>query len=165
MGNGFSHVGVATLDMDATIGFYEDILDIPRVAEQKTRIKEGGMLRQVYFEVGEGQFIVFMEPRRISGIPADFDTGINGALGLPGGMYHLALKVLSLDDLETARKTIESHGVEVSPVIDLGHAKSIFLSDPNNIQLELCCDIRAFEESDLHQEAEASIALPDDAAD
>ena len=165
MGNGFSHVGVSTLDMDRTIGFYEEVLGIPRVAEHKTRIREGGVLRQVYFEVGEGQFIVFMEPRDISGIPAEYDTGINGALGLPGGMYHFALKVLSLEDLEAQRRKIESHGVEVSTVIDLGHAKSIFLTDPNNIQLELCCDVRSFNESDLHLESEASIALPDDAAD
>jgi glyoxylase I family protein len=165
MGNGFSHVGVSTLDMDATIRFYEDVLGLPRVAEQKNRIREGGMIRQVYFEAGPGQFIVFMEPRGIRGIPAEYDTGINGALGLPGGMYHVALKALSLEDLEAQRRRIERHGIEVSGIIDLGHAKSIFLSDPNDIQLEICCDVRAFEASDLHQESEASIALPAGADD
>ncbi|MEJ2645656.1 MAG: VOC family protein [Gammaproteobacteria bacterium] len=161
MGNGFSHVGVSTLDMDATIRFYEDVLGLPRVAEQKTRIREGGMIRQVYFEAGPGQFVVFMEPKGISGIPAQYDTGINRALGLPGGMYHVALKALSVDELEARRSRIEGHGVDVSEIIDLGHAKSIFLSDPNGIQLEICCDVRRFEAADLHQESEASIALPD----
>lgn len=159
MGNGFSHIGVSTLDMPATIKFYEEVLGIPRVADNKTRITEGGVLRQVYFEVGDGQYVVFMEPRNIRGIPAEYDTGINTALGLPGGMYHFALKVLSLEGLEARRREIESHGVEVSSIIDLGHAKSIFLFDPNNIQLELCCDVRNFDESDLYQESEASIAL------
>ena len=165
MGNGFSHVGISTLDMDSTIRFYEDVLGFPRVAEQRTQIKEGGVLRQAYFEVGDGQFMVFMEPKNISGIPTKYDTGINGALGLPGGMYHFAIKVLSLDELEAQRKKLDTHGVDVSPIIDLGHAKSVFFSDPNNIQIEFCCDIRPFNESDLHQVSEASIALPDQVTD
>ncbi|WP_305907529.1 VOC family protein [Methylomarinum sp. Ch1-1] len=161
MGSGFSHVGLSTLDMDATIQFYKNVLGFPLVAEHKTRIKEGGMLRQAYFEVGDQQFIVFMEPKEISGIPAEYDTGINGALGLPGGMYHFALKIHTLDGLEKMRNKLEDQGIDVSQVIDLGHAKSIFLLDPNNLQIEFCCDIRTFTDSDLHQQSEASIVLPD----
>ncbi len=161
MGNGFSHIGISTLDMETTIRFYEDVLGFPRVTEHKTKIKEGGMLRQVYFEVGDSQFIVFMEPKDISGFPAKYDTGINGALGLPSGMYHFALKVSSLDELEIRRKKLESYSVEVSQIIDLEYAKSIFFADPNNIQLEFCCDLRPFNETDLHKTSEASIALPD----
>lgn len=160
-GDGFSHVGVSTHDMDATIAFYEGVLGFRRVVEDRTVIKEGGTLRQVYFDVGQGQFIVFMEARNVAGIPGDYDTGINAALGVPLGMYHYAFRVASLDELESRRRWIESRGVEVSPIIDLGSAKSVFLSDPNNMQLELCCHLRDFDESDLRRQTEASIALPE----
>jgi len=161
MGNGFSHVGVSTHDMDATIRFYEEVLGCERVLEDLTRVEEGGTLRQVYFDVGEGQYIVFMEPKGVPGISSDYDTGINGALGVPGGMYHIALRVSSLDELELRRKALESHGVDVSAVIDLGTAKSVFFHDPNNIQLEISCHMRPFNESDLHKESVASVALPE----
>lgn len=161
MGNGFSHVGVSTLDMDQTIGFYEDVLGFRRVVEERTRVKEGGTLRQVYFDVGGGQYMVFMEPKGVPGIPADYDTGINRALGVPGGMYHFAFNVPTLDQLEALRDKLERHGVDVSPIIDLETAKSVFFSDPNDIQMELCCHTRSFDESDLHRETEASVALSD----
>jgi catechol 2,3-dioxygenase-like lactoylglutathione lyase family enzyme len=159
-GGGFSHVGVCTHDMEATIDFYENLLGLSRVADSMTRIKQGGTLRQVYFDAGGGQFLVFMEPKGVPGISSTYDTGINGALGVPAGMYHFALRALELDDLQRLSRKLGDHRVDVSPVIDLGHAKSIFFRDPNDLQLEYCYHLRPFEQSDLHQESEASIALP-----
>jgi catechol 2,3-dioxygenase-like lactoylglutathione lyase family enzyme len=159
-GVGFSHVGVSTHDMEATIDFYENVLGLSRVADNLTRIKQGGTLRQVYFAAGGGQFLVFMEPKSVPGISSKYDTGINRALGVPAGMYHFALRAVELDDLETLSRKLESHHVEVSPVVDLGHAKSIFFRDPNDLQLEFCYHLRPFDQSDLHQESEASIAMP-----
>jgi len=158
---GFSHVGVSTHDMDATIRFYEDVLGFPRVVEETMRVKEGGTLRQAFFDVGGDQYIVFMEPRGIPGIGDEYDTGINAALGTPGGMYHFALKSTSLDDLAARREALASRGIDVSDIIDLGFAKSIFFADPNGIQFEFSCQIRPFDESDLGQESAASISLPD----
>jgi len=70
-GHGFSHVGVSTHDMDATVHFYEEVLGFPHVVESVTRVTSGGTVREVYFEIGEGQFIVFMEAKDVPGIPAD----------------------------------------------------------------------------------------------
>ena len=158
--HGFSHVGVSTHAMDDTIAFYEGLLGFSRVVESVTSTSGGGTIREVYFDLGEGQFIVFMEPKGVPGIGDDYDTGINGALGLPRGMYHFALKVASMSDLESRRGTLANHGVEVSAIIDLGHARSIFCFDPNGIQLEFCWQTRRFDESDLHRVAEATLAPP-----
>ena len=158
MGNRYSHIGVSTHDMEATIEFYETILGFKRVADSLTHINEGGTLRQVYFNVGDTQYIVFMEPKAIQGIAGDYDTGINGALGLPGGMYHIAFRIQTLEELESRRQHLESRSVEVSPIIDLGHASSIFFTDPNQLQLELSCQTRPFDDSDLHQESTASLS-------
>ena len=155
---GFSHFGVSTHDMDATIEFYEKILGFPRVVQSLTRIEGGGRFREVYFDVGQGAFLVFMEARAVPGIPADFDTSINGALGVPRGMYHIAFKVSTMEELEAWRVKLGSSGIEVSAMIDLDHARSIFLFDPNGIQLEFCCQVRPFAERDLQRSSEAAIA-------
>jgi catechol 2,3-dioxygenase-like lactoylglutathione lyase family enzyme len=155
---GFSHVGVSTHQMDRTIQFYENVLGFHPVVEDLTRVSSGGALRMVYFDVGDGQFIVFMEPKNVPGIPADYDTSINGALGVPRGMYHFSFKSPSLDELELRRKSLESQGIDVSTTVDLGYAKAIFFFDPNGIQLEFCCQTRPFQEADLHQQSDVTIA-------
>jgi catechol 2,3-dioxygenase-like lactoylglutathione lyase family enzyme len=147
--------------MESTIRFYEDVLGFRRLADNLMRITEGGTVRMVYLDVGDGQYIVFQESKGVQGIPTEYDAGINGALGLPKGMYHYAFRVSSLDGLEARRSEIANLGIEVSPIVDLGHAKSIFLFDPNEIQIEICCQTREFVESDLHQESEGSVAPQD----
>ncbi len=158
-GLGFSHVGVSTHDMAATIAFYEGLLGFPRVVDELTTIREGGVLRQVYFDIGAGEFIVFMEAKDVTGIAGDYDTGINGALGTPGGMYHFAFKVATLAKLSSVRERLASAGAEVSDIIDLEAAKSVFLSDPNGLQIELCWHVREFDEADLKRTSEASLAI------
>lgn len=158
---GFSHVGLTTHRMDKTIAFYDGVLGFRRVVDNLTRVTGGGTLRQVYFDAGDGQYLVFMEPKGVKGIPADFDTGINGALGLPRGMVHVAFRVATLGDLELRRADLERRGVDVSAVIDLDTAKSVFCSDPNRVQLEFSCHTRDFQESDLHQVSEATLATSD----
>lgn len=159
-GCGFSHIGLATHNMDATIQFYADVLGFLPVVEELTHVVAGGTIRMVYFDVGNDQFIVFMEPRNVPDISKDFDTGINPSLGLPRGMYHYSLKALSLEDLERRREQLASHGVDVSDTIDLGYAKAIFFFDPNGVQLEFCCQIRAFNDSDLHKQSDVIVATP-----
>src|SRR5262245_26186451 len=143
---GFSHFGVSTHDMDATIEFYENTLGFPRVVQSVTDIEGGGRFREAYFDVGRGAFLVFMEAKGVPGIPPDFDTSINGALGVPRGMYHIALKVSTMEELEAWRARLAARGIDVSATIDLDHARSIFLFDPNGIQLEFCCQVRPFTE-------------------
>jgi catechol 2,3-dioxygenase-like lactoylglutathione lyase family enzyme len=159
MMGGFSHVGLSTHNMEATIRFYSDTLGFARQADELIMIREGGYLRQVSFGVGGDQYLVFIEARSVVGISETYDTGINGALGVPAGMYHVALKLPTLHSLEATRRDLLAKGIEASPVIDLGHARSIFLRDPNGIQLEISCHVRAFDESDIGRESEASIAV------
>jgi len=158
MGSGYSHVGLATHDMEATRAFYEGVLGFRLVAEQRTRVNEGGTVRLTYFDAGSEQFIVFMESRGVDGIPDDFDTSINRKLGVPLGMYHFAFKARSQEELDDWRRTLTGAGVEVSDTVDHGYAKSIFFRDPNDLQLEFCYQVRPFEKSDLHQAPWVSVA-------
>jgi catechol 2,3-dioxygenase-like lactoylglutathione lyase family enzyme len=156
--HGFSHIGVSTHNMDATIRFYQEILGFPKVVDDLTKVESGGTVRMVYFDAGAEEFIVFMEPKNVPGIPADFDTSINQALSLPRGMYHFSFKSSSLEDLEARRNGLIANGVEVSSTVDLGYAKAIFFFDPNGIQLEFCCQLRPFNASDLERHTEVRVA-------
>jgi len=158
MSHGFSHIGVATHNMDATIEFYTSTLGFRLVADHLTKVEGEGRVRQVYFDLGRDQFLVFMESKNIATIPDNFDTSINESLGTPAGMYHLSFKENDEERLEGRRAALEKANVEVSGVIDLGHAKSIFFFDPNGLQLEFCWHVRAFGSEDLVKVTEAKIA-------
>lgn len=159
MNHGFAHVGVSTHDMDTTIRFYEEILGFRRVADDHIRVLEGGDLRHVFFDVGEGQYIGFLEPTGVADIPSDYDAGINHGLGVPHGMYHYAFKVSTLDELEARRSDLVRHSVDVTQVVDLGGGKSIYLRDPNGLQLEFHCQTQPFTAANLHTESARSASM------
>src|ERR1700759_1657061 len=87
---GFSHIGLSTLDLDQTRAFYEGVLGFKPVVADTITIEEGGHLRHMFFDVGGGQLIAFLEPNGIPDVPAKYDAGINRGLGVPAGFYHFA---------------------------------------------------------------------------
>jgi catechol 2,3-dioxygenase-like lactoylglutathione lyase family enzyme len=155
--SGFSHIGLATHDMASTIVFYE-LLGFARVADIVNDVQGGGSVRMVYIACGEEQFLVFMECKGIADIPEDFDTGINSSLGVPKGLYHFAFRVESLDELEEKKRELTARGLNVSEQVDHGYARSIFLRDPNDLQLEFCCLTRKFDLNDLQQQKTVQVA-------
>lgn len=145
---GFSHIGLSTLDLDKPRDFYENILGFSTVRFDAIEIEEGGQIRHLMMDAGRDQLIAFMEARGVSGIPQEYDTGINRGLGLPSAFYHFALEAGSDAALEQKRQALTAHGVPVTPVRDHDWAKSIYFKDPNGIQLEFCCFTRDLTEED-----------------
>jgi len=139
---GFSHIGLATLDLDRTREFYERILGFQTVRFDIIAVREGGEIRHLIMDAGRDQLIAFMEPRGVPGIPPEFDAGINRGLGLPSAFYHIAFEAGCERALEEKRKDLIARGVAVSEVVDHESAKSIYFQDPNGIQLEFCCATR-----------------------
>lgn len=158
-GKGWSHVGLGTLDMDATRRFYEQVLGFPAVRCDLIRVKEGGFVRHVFFDTGAGQLIAFMEARGVPGLPAAYDPGINRALGLPDMFYHFAFEAGSPEALAAKRAELEAKGVLVSPVTDHEWAQSIYFKDPNGITLEFCCTTRALNEDDARMQERFELSL------
>jgi catechol 2,3-dioxygenase-like lactoylglutathione lyase family enzyme len=148
MRGGFSHIGLSTLDLDRTREFYEGVLGMPAVRCDTIEIKEGGRIRHIFFDAGEGQLLAFMEPRGVEGIPAEYDAGINRGLGVPDAFYHLAFEVGSAEALEAKRAALIARGVAVSPVVDHGWMKSIYFKDPNGLMLEFACTTRQLGDPD-----------------
>ena len=136
---GFSHIGLATRDLDKTVAFYQGVLGLKAVVADTLRIREGGCLRHIFFDVGRDQLLAFMEARDVPGVPESYDAGINRGLGVPAGFYHFAFEVGSEAALAERRDKLSAKGVEVSDVVDHGWAKSIYFRDPNGLSLEYCC--------------------------
>lgn len=159
---GFSHVGLSTLDLDRTLEFYENVLGFKRVRSDIIQVKEGGRIRHVFLDTGKGQLIAFMEPQGVKGIPDDYDAGINRGLGLPDGFYHFAFEAGDQVALEKKRLELLEKGVEVSDVVDHdGWCKSIYFKDPNQIQLEYCCLTRRLDQDDVHMKVRVEISSQD----
>ena len=106
------------------------------VVADTLRIKEGGTLRHLFFDIGRSQLLAFMEARGVPEIPDAFDGGINRGLGVPSAFYHFAFEADSAAALERKRDELRTKGVEVTDVVDHGWARSIYFKDPNGLQLE-----------------------------
>ena len=157
---GFSHIGLSTHALDKTRDFYENVLGFKAVRCDIIKIKEGGRIRHMFFEVGRDQLIAFMEPKDVDAIPADYDAGINEGLGVPGPFYHFAFEAGSVAALEAKREELIAKGQTVTDIVDHEWAKSIYLKDPNGISLEFCCltrDIGNEDDVTMQERAEVSI--------
>jgi catechol 2,3-dioxygenase-like lactoylglutathione lyase family enzyme len=145
---GFSHVGLSTLDLDKTREFYEGVLGFKPVVADTIKIKEGGRIRHLFFDIGRDQLIAFMEPQGIPDIPAEYDAGINRGLGVPASFYHFAFEAGSEAGLAHKRDELRAKGVEVTDIVDHKWSKSVYFKDPNGLSLEYCCLVRDLNEDD-----------------
>jgi catechol 2,3-dioxygenase-like lactoylglutathione lyase family enzyme len=145
---GFSHVGLSTLDLDKTREFYEGVLGFEPVVADTIKIREGGRIRHIFFDIGRDQLIAFMEPRGVPDVPAEYDAGINRGLGVPASFYHFAFEAGSEAALAEKRDQLRAKGVEVTDIVDHDWSKSIYFKDPNGLSLEYSCLLRSFTKDD-----------------
>ena len=154
---GFSHIGLSTLDLDRTQAFYEGVLGFKPVVADTLKIKEGGYLRHLFFDVGHDQLLAFLEAREVPDMPASYDTGINRGLGVPAAFYHFAFEAGTEAALADKRDALRAKGVEVTDIVDHGWAKSIYFKDPNGLQLEYCCMMRDLHEDDARMQMRGTV--------
>src|SRR5260221_9814935 len=145
---GFSHIGLSTHDLDKTSAFYEGILGFKPVVADTIKIKEGGRIRHLFFDIGGGQLLAFMESHGVPDVPAEYDVGINRGLGVPAAFYHFAFEAGSPAALADKRDELRAKGVEVTDITDHDWARSIYFKDPNGLSLEYCCVVRNLTEDD-----------------
>jgi catechol 2,3-dioxygenase-like lactoylglutathione lyase family enzyme len=149
---GFSHIGLSTLDLDATRAFYEGVLGFKAVRCDIIKVKEGGQIRHIFFDTGRDQLIAFMEARGVPGVPSRYEAGINAGLGVPSAFYHFAFEAGSETALNEKRNELIARGVKVTDVVDHDWAKSIYFTDPNGMQLEYCCFTRNLNADDARMQ-------------
>jgi catechol 2,3-dioxygenase-like lactoylglutathione lyase family enzyme len=154
---GFSHIGLSTLDLDKTRSFYEGVLGFKAIRDDMITVEEGGRLRHLFFDVGGGQLLAFLEPNGVPDIPAKYDAGINVGLGVPAAFYHFAFEAGSPAALAQKHEELRDKGLATTDIVGHGWAQSFYFKDPNGLSLEYCCVMGNQAESGAMMHSEFSV--------
>jgi len=129
---GINHLAFITPDMEKTIRFYRDLLEM----ELHSGIGHDGY-RHYFFRCGDTQ-VAFFEYEGASPMERKFHGTPSRR---PLGFDHVAFTVASRADLFALKDKLEAAGFEVSGAVDHGTIWSIYFFDPNNIPLEASWDL------------------------
>ncbi len=153
--NGINHLALVCRDMEETVKFYTEVLEMPLV--KTVALPDGG--QHFFFDCGGGSLLAFFwwenAPAAAPGIAFVEDFPKKPMSGI-GSMNHVAF-TLDEAELEAGIKRLEAHGVPVLPVI-LNHddsetgvsktmhpgvfVRSVYFRDPNGIMLEFAAFTR-----------------------
>lgn len=134
---GVHHGAYLTRDMDKTVKFFTEILDMPLTVTLQLPSPDpfGGNIQQwgdlsgtkhYFFDCGNGDCIAFFS----------WNESFGEAKPEAGILHHLAFKLDTVEELYEAKKSLESKGVECSDVIDHFFCKSLYFKDYNGMYLE-----------------------------
>lgn len=130
---GLHHFAWRCRNAEETRHFYEDILGLPLVhVIRLDRVPSTGEYCpyvHLFFEMADGSYIAFFD--------LGDDTAAEPSPNTPSWVNHIALRVASVDALETMKQRLVDHGVEVLGVTDHHFVRSIYFFDPNGFRLEL----------------------------
>jgi len=127
------HVAYRCRDAEQTRWFYEDVMGLPLAAalvlEEIPGLEEDTPYLHIFFEMGNGDLIAFFdEPEGASAEQFrrahSFDR-------------HLAFEVGSEAELLAWQKRINERGVSCLGPVDHGFVKSVYMYDPNGLQVEI----------------------------
>lgn len=118
------HIVLKVSDLERSVAFYRDILGMREVARHQ------GVM--AFFSLGSNHHDLGLLQIGTDSPPAD-----PGAIGL----YHVAFKVGdSLDELRACKADLEAHGVSIFGLSDHGVSQSLYIQDPDGIEIELYVD-------------------------
>jgi catechol 2,3-dioxygenase-like lactoylglutathione lyase family enzyme len=130
----FHHHAFRTADMEKTRAFWEDLLGCPLIGTFVETVdpvtEEPSNYIHCFFEMADGSAMAFFQfqedkypPSKIQGRQDPFD-------------HHLALEIDGKDAIFAYRDKLEAAGHEFM-LIDHGYCYSIYMHDPNGMQVEL----------------------------
>jgi catechol 2,3-dioxygenase-like lactoylglutathione lyase family enzyme len=137
---GVNHLAMATGDMDRTILFWRDLLEMRMVAG----VGEPGF-RHYFFEITENDLIAFFEWKDVEAMPAKVHgSPVKG----PFIFDHVAFGVEKSEDLWELKDKLDAAGFPCTDVKDHGFIHSVYAHDPNGIPIEFSWSVDCV---DIHQ--------------
>ena len=125
-----AHVRLTVTDIERSRQFYESVFDwpvlleVPENADEATREQLGFLYGGVVYDLGGT--LLGLRPVATDRFHED-----------RAGLDHIAFRLASLDELDTAAAHLDEVGVEHEPVKDIGPSYILQFRDPDNIALEL----------------------------
>ncbi|MFN3219201.1 MAG: VOC family protein [Acidimicrobiales bacterium] len=121
---GVHHLALLSTDVEATIGFYQDLLGFPLTEVFENRDYQGST--HFFFDIGNGNALAFFD---FPGLELDPYREVLG------GLHHCAISVAGPAWLEI-KERLDAAGVEYSHV----DGSSLYLSGPDGERIELISD-------------------------
>ncbi|MDR3419262.1 MAG: VOC family protein [Nevskia sp.] len=147
---GINHVAYRCRDADQTRWFYEEVLGLPLVGvvvdEKVPGLGHDLPYMHLFFELGNGEYVAFFD-QPASATPGHFER-------VDSFDRHLAMEVKDEAELLAWQARINSRGVSCLGPLDHGFVKSVYMYDPNGLQVELTYRTPEFDRM-LRQDAEA----------
>ncbi|MDT8446035.1 MAG: VOC family protein [bacterium] len=126
---GIHHLALATADIEATLGFWRDLLGFQVVLGYGE-----GAERQYFLALDRHHMITFFEWPQSE--PPPYHRPGQAVEG-PFGFDHLALEVASKEGLFVLQERLIEKDFPVTEAVDHGFLTSIYTYDPNHIPVEL----------------------------
>ena len=130
---GVHHAAYRCRDAEQTIWFYSEVLGLVDktgiVLEEVTGTGEHDPYLHLFFRMNNGEYLAFFDAPG-SADPEWFQRKESFDL-------HFAFEVASEEDLLAMQERINSCGISAVGPVDHGFVKSIYMYDPNGIQMEL----------------------------
>jgi len=131
---GFSHLGLATGDLEAAHRFYTEAMGFALVhVEAAPTDAPDGWLRHALYDTGDGSLLALQELHddRAAGV----DFAISRGLGLPSWVNHVAFCADTTADLDAARERLLAFGVDCVSM-EHSHGRSVYAEDPDGNTVE-----------------------------
>jgi glyoxylase I family protein len=121
---GVHHLAMICSDPERTIRFYQDLLGFPLIEVMENRDYRGST--HFFHDIGNGNLLAFFD------FPG---LGLEPGVEAIGGVQHVAISV-DAESFDLLKGRIDAAGVPyIGP--DRGLTNSIYVKDPDGIQIEL----------------------------
>ncbi|MCV2356402.1 VOC family protein [Paucibacter sp. B2R-40] len=133
---GIHHVAYRCRDVQETIKFYKDALDMDLILaiseDHVPSTKEPNPYMHIFLDAGRGNVLAFFELPDSPAQGRDENT--------PAWVQHLAFQVEDVATLERSKAKLQAMGIEVLGPTNHEIFQSIYLHDPNGHRIELAAN-------------------------